>query len=165
MISRASAQPFGPEGNRSTGVVYRQIGSPFGAGEAAVELYGRAKPRDKTNEDGVYYLVVPMDVEKYQLLYSAPGYWAQLSAEPTENKHDPDKRKRVVLRKRDPEKDSKDLSELRGLLERELAVFIAARSDETRHAIRAGLSTFLKQLQEIGATEASYAVAETLKKM
>ena len=60
------AQPFGDKGNRATGVVYkREIDKPFKRGEATVELFKKESYYDITNNDGLYYIVIPKDIEKY----------------------------------------------------------------------------------------------------
>ncbi len=146
------AQPYGSEGNRATGVVYKgDKGKPFEKGEAVVEILKREQENnDRSNDDGVYYLVVPTDIQKYQLVYRAEGYWSQTSRYPIENNHDPEKVEKVTLRKKDPPKDSRNLRELFMLLQAEQAIYKETSSENTRAAIKSDLMRFLNELRVKG---------------
>lgn len=137
------AGSYGKEGNRAIGVVYKgDAKTLFKKGEATIEIIRHEDINDSTNDDGVYYIVIPKDISKYQLVYRAKGYWSQILKEPISNDHDPEKIKRIILRKRSVS-DSRPLQSFIKLLGTEEKIYRATKSTKTRQEIKLDLKNFL----------------------
>jgi hypothetical protein len=111
-----------------------------------LEIFNREKTYDRTNDEGMYYLVIPKDIQKYNLVFRADNYWSKVSKE-FDNNHDPEKMKKIVLRKKDVLKDSQDINELSRLLNVEVRIAQRSASNETRQAIKSDLERFLNELK------------------
>src|SRR5207302_5364958 len=108
----SGAQEGKGEANRVGGVVLRGKDQPFGKNEATISVYRRPELYDRSGAKGEYQLAVPKEIDKYRLVYTAKGYWEQVTPHDLANDHDPEKRDPVTLDKRDSRRNWR-LDELR----------------------------------------------------
>lgn len=141
---------YGKEGNRALGVVYRgDLNSPFGKGEVNISILRREKIEGSTNDDGIYYIIIPKDIDKYQLIYRAKGYWSQISETPIANDHDPEEVAKINLRKMDAVNDSENTGKLVSLLKTEETIFSKTRSLSIRNDIKDNLELLSRQIDNM----------------
>lgn len=152
------------------GVVYNETtGLPFQQGEVLVTLLSKGKDvNDKTNDDGLYCVIVPDTLSECRLSFHSQGYWSQLT-ETLDARSDPLKVERVILRKKLPPRAAADLDDIRRRLEVEYAIYKVSTSVSLRSDIRMDLIAYDETLQSAKSgsliTSARARLQETLKKM
>jgi hypothetical protein len=159
------AGTYGADGNRAIGIVYRgKVNTPFGKDEVHVYIFGREKIDDYTNENGIYYIVIPKDISKYQLVYKSKGYWSQITEIPISNDHDPEKVVKITLEKMNPYDDSVNLKRLSSLLKTEERIYLATKSPIIRKTIKSDLEMLAYHFDRM-SIGASATIHRTLDKM
>ncbi len=140
----SSSQSVGKEGNRVVGVIFHENGTA--AGDARVGVFHREETlSDHANADGLFYITIPKDVTKFQLVSRAPGCWVGLSPE-LSSTTDPIKADRITLHKKNA-RSKAQLEMVDLLLQNELAVYRGTSSAATRKAMRDELIKFSESIE------------------
>src|SRR2546427_2580777 len=135
----------GPAGNRVTGAVYEKVYGTDGkvgsqaSKDASVAILNR-NVGDITNGDGLYYIVAPGELEKFQLIAKKEGYQAKFS-QVYRNERDPIKAARIDLDPIDPR-----AADIRNVLDGELRALREATADQVRDLVFADLMRAIDQL-------------------
>ena len=121
----------GPSGNRVTGVVYER-----GSGDAttpspnaAVCILSRDKC-DETNQDGVCYIVLSSDIDKFDLVAKKHDFQSAQSRTTYTNQKDPVKAERLTLEPEDPKSPN-----FRQIVDREIAILQSVASPQLKKLI------------------------------
>ena len=138
----------GPAGNRTIGVVYEKLiakddtESSQPSEGATVSILNR-DVNDDTNSDGLYYIILPDDLQEFQLVAKKTGYQTARPEEKYRNDRDPVEANRIELEPLD-----EDSPYIRGIVDREIAIYNSAASRKVRGLIIADLTDLIDRVSD-----------------
>jgi hypothetical protein len=129
----------GPSGDRVTGTVYdKATNEPLN--EVKVGFVLRNDPPDSTDQNGIFYLIIPEDVKEFQLIFVKDGYESKVS-EKKYRSQDPVKHDRIFLTKPNP---NMKLKEFEALINSEVKIYKSA-SSPFRYVINANFQKLYEE--------------------